>query len=133
MVIPLKYNMDRQIEPGVIVFAVIFWILNLMRVIDLHFGIFPRKYFKDVYFIFGWLIAFSLIFWSLFINKYWGIFIFVFLLTLFIIEKYEPKPYPCVFICFKKSQIALLFGTMGVTGINTLVTLYILTKYFMSS
>ena len=125
--------MDREIEPGVIVFAVIFWILYLMFVIDLHFGIFPRKYFKDVYFIFGWLIASSLIFWSLFINKYWGIFIFVFFLTLFIIYQYEPKPESCVFICFKKSELFLLYGTMGATFINTLVTLYILTKYFMSS
>ena len=125
--------MDRQIEPGVIVFAVVCWILYLMLVIDTYFWIFPRKYIKDIYFIFGWLFTSSLIFWSLFINKYWGIFVFVSLLTLFIIEKYEPKPDPCVFICFKKSEIALLFGTMGVTGINTLVTLYILTKYFMSS
>ena len=124
--------MDREIEPGVIVFAVIFWILYLMLVIDTYVGIFPMKYFKDVYFIFPWLIASSLIFWSLFINKYWGIFVVVSLLTLFIIYQYEPKPDACA-LCIKKSELFLLFETMGVTGINTLVTLYILTKYFMSS
>lgn len=126
--------MDRQIEPGVIVFAVVCLILYLMLFIDYtYFLIFPRKYIKDVYFIFGWLFTSSLIFWSLFINKYWGIFVFVSLLTLFIIEKYEPEPSgPCYF-CFKTSAWVMIFETIGVTGINTLVTLYILTKYFMSS
>ncbi len=124
--------MDRQIEPGVIVFAVICLILYLMFFLDVHIGIFSRKYIKEVEFIFVWLITSSLIFWSLFINKYWGIFICVSFITLFIIYQYEPKPESCV-LCIKKSEWYLLLETIGVTGINTLVTLYILTKYFMSS
>jgi len=128
--------MDREIEPGVIVSAVICIILYLMLFLDIHIGIFGKKNIEKtyfIYFIFVCLITSSLIFWSLFINKYWGIFVFVSLLTLFIIYQYEPKPDPCVFLCVKKSEWVLIFETIGVTGINTLVTLYILTKYFMSS
>jgi len=123
--------MMRELEPGLIVSAVVCLILFL----DVNYGrvtdeLFQYKVFRDLY---PWLILSAGAFWSLFIHKYWGIFVIVSFLTLLIIEKYEPKPYPCVYICFKRSERYLMLEIMGVAGINTLATLYILTKYFKSS
>jgi uncharacterized membrane protein YgaE (UPF0421/DUF939 family) len=121
--------MNREIEPGVIVFAVICLTLYLMLYLEITTGIFSIK---EFFLIFSWLIISALIFWSLFINKYWGIFVGVSFITLFIIYQYEPKPESCRILCIKKSEWYLGLETIGVTGINTFVTLYMLKKYFMS-
>ena len=118
--------MMRELEPGLIVSAVVCLILFL----DVNFGRVTREL-SSVALVS--LILSAVAFWSLFIHKYWGIFVIVSFLTLLIIEKYEPKPYPCVYICFKRSERYLMLEIMGVAGINTLATLYILTKYFKSS
>ena len=120
--------MMRELEPGLIVSAVVCLILFL----DFNFGrvtgeLFQYKVFRDLY---PWLILSAVAFWSLFIHKYWGIFVFVSFLTLLIIEKYEKRETSA---WFKASTFSLLFGIMGVAGINTLGTLYIMIQYYNSS
>jgi hypothetical protein len=116
-----------ELEPGLIVSAVV----CLFLILDLNYGIFTRelvqyKMFRELY---PWLILPAVAFWSLFIHKYWGIFVFVSFITLFIISQYEPEPDRDL----KRSQWYLILESIGVACINTLATLYILTKYFMSS
>ena len=117
--------MMRELEPGLIVSAVVCLILFL----DFNFGIVTRELFQYKVFwkLYPWLILSAVAFWSLFIHKYWGIFVFVSFLTLLIIEKYEKKEDNTA-VWFKTSTALLLFGITGVAGINTLGTLYILTK-----
>ena len=122
--------MMRELEPGLIVSAVVCLILFL----DFNFGrvtgeLFQYKVFRYLY---PWLILSAVAFWSLFVHKYWGIFVIVSFLILLIIEKYEPAPSKCSY-CFKRSTLYLMLEMMGVAGINTLVTLYIITKYYTSS
>ena len=112
--------MMRELEPGLIVSAVVCLILFL----DVNYGrvtreLFQYKVFRDLY---PWLILSAGAFWSLFIHKYWGIFVFVSFLTLLIIEKFEKNSTPG---WFKASTLYLLYGLFGVAGINTLGTLYI--------
>ena len=121
----------RELEPGLIVSAVVCLILFL----DVNFGrvtreLFQYKVFRELY---PWLILSAVAFWSLFVHKHWGIFVIVSFLILLIIEKYEPEPSECVYICFKRSQWYLMLEIMGVAGINTFGTLYIITKYYTSS
>ena len=117
--------MMRELEPGLIVSAVVCLILFL----DFNFGIVTRELFQYKVFweLYPWLILSAVAFWSLFIHEYWGIFVFVSFLTLLIIEKYEKKEDNTA-VWFKTSTALLLFGITGVAGINTLGTLYILTK-----
>ena len=120
--------MMRELEPGLIVSAVVCLILYLdvtLGRVTLELG--QYKVFEELY---PWLITSAVAFWSLFIHKYWGIFVFVSFLTLLIIEKYEKRETSA---WFKASTLLLLFGIMGVAGINTLGTLYIITKYYTSS
>jgi heme A synthase len=120
--------MMRELEPGLIVSAVVCLIL----ILDLNYGIVTLK--LDQYKVFEelypWLISSAFVLWSLFIHEYWGIFVFASFLTLLIIEKYEKRETSA---WSKTSTLLLLIGTLGVAGINTLATLYILTKYFKSS
>jgi hypothetical protein len=118
-------------EPGLIVSAVVCLILFL----DVNHGRVTRELFQYKVFrkLYPWLILSVVAFWSLFVHKYWGIFVIVSFLTLLIIEKYEPKPSECRYICFKRSDWYLMLEIMGVAGINTLVTLYIIIQYYNSS
>jgi hypothetical protein len=124
--------MMRELEPGLIVSAVVCLILFLDFNFDVGMGreLFQYKVFRELY---PWLILSAVAFWSLFVHKYWGIFVIVSFLILLIIEKYEPEPSKCVYICGKNSQWALFIGIMGVAGINTLGTLYIMIQYYNSS
>ena len=122
--------MMRELEPGLIVSAVVCLILFL----DLLFGrvtleLGQYKVFEELY---PWLISSAVVLWSLFIHEYWGIFVFASFLTLLIIEKYEPSP-DNTSAWFKASTLLLYFGIMGVAGINTLGTLYIMIQYYNSS
>ena len=115
----------RELEPGLIVSAVVCLILFL----DVNFG----RVTRELSAVAGVsLILSAVAFWSLFVHKYWGIFVIVSFLILLIIEKYEPAPSKCSY-CFKRSTLYLMLEMMGVAGINTLVTLYIITKYYTSS
>ena len=120
--------MMRELEPGLIVSAVVCLILFL----DVTLGrvtleLSQYKVFEELY---PWLISSAFVLWSLFIHEYWGIFVFASFLTLLIIEKYEKRETSA---WSKTSTLLLLIGIMGVAGINTLGTLYIMIQYYNSS